>query len=240
MRVLSTLAIRAGLLVVTLPKCAKWLIGDSFLFRSEMCESRSPQGERGRRVRVCRLNFSGTCARMHRRWNAADGGPEEGSLNVQHLAKATQIVTRERSHETLIDHIAQPIRAAKAAERPFAHLEFDRIFPDDVYAAMLHALPVAADYRPMSGRSKGSNRPDGAPTRVKIDLFPEYIRHLPADKRRAWHLVGRALCSRPVQAAFVERLAPGLEARFGKHFAGVDFYPIPILTPDNPGYRLAP
>src|SRR5260370_25209767 len=47
MRVLSTLAIRAGLLVVTLPKCAKWLIGDSFLFRSEMCESRSPQGERG-------------------------------------------------------------------------------------------------------------------------------------------------------------------------------------------------
>src|SRR5712692_922378 len=46
MRVLSTLAIRAGLLVVTLPKCAKWLIGDSFLFRSEMCESRSPQGER--------------------------------------------------------------------------------------------------------------------------------------------------------------------------------------------------
>src|SRR5260370_27153672 len=45
MRVLSTLAIRAGLLVVTLPKCAKWLIGDSFLFRSEMCESRSLRGE---------------------------------------------------------------------------------------------------------------------------------------------------------------------------------------------------
>src|SRR5260370_39353920 len=45
MRVLSTLAIRAGLLVVTLPKCAKWLIGDSFLFRSEMCECRSLVGE---------------------------------------------------------------------------------------------------------------------------------------------------------------------------------------------------
>src|SRR5260370_12179161 len=48
MRVLSTLAIRAGLLVVTLPKCAKWLIGDSFLFRSEMCECRSLVGEGGR------------------------------------------------------------------------------------------------------------------------------------------------------------------------------------------------
>src|SRR5216684_7063521 len=50
MRVLSTLAIRAGLLVVTLPKCAKWLIGDSFLFRSEMCESRSPGGGRSASV----------------------------------------------------------------------------------------------------------------------------------------------------------------------------------------------
>ena len=161
-------------------------------------------------------------------------------MNVQHVAKATQIAERERSHETLIDHIAQRIRAAKAAERPFYHLELDRIFPDDVYAAMLHALPVAADYRPMSGRSKGSDRPDGAPTRVKIDLFPEYIRHLPADKQRVWRVVGHALCSRPVQAAFVERLALGLEARFGKHFAEVGFYPIPILTRDIPGYRITP
>src|SRR5713101_3729588 len=52
MRVLSTLAIRAGLLVVTLPKCAKWLIGDSFLFRSEMCESRSLAGEGAERTLV--------------------------------------------------------------------------------------------------------------------------------------------------------------------------------------------
>src|SRR5712692_4641704 len=54
MRVLSTLAIRAGLLVVTLPKCAKWLIGDSFLFRSEMCESRSLVGEGAELPRAAR------------------------------------------------------------------------------------------------------------------------------------------------------------------------------------------
>src|SRR5260370_14471526 len=63
MRVLSTLAIRAGLRVVTLPRCAKWLIGDSFLFRSEMCESRRLVGEGAelpkavRRVRGPRLSF---------------------------------------------------------------------------------------------------------------------------------------------------------------------------------------
>src|SRR5712692_6103108 len=54
MRVLSTLAIRAGLLVVTLPKCAKRLIGDSFLFRSEMCESRSLVGEGAERTQSAR------------------------------------------------------------------------------------------------------------------------------------------------------------------------------------------
>src|SRR2546423_12741071 len=135
-------------------------------------------------------------------------------LNVQQV-EAARPVERTRSLGSLIDHIAHRVRSARVAERPFHHLEFERVFPDDVYAAMLHALPVAADYRPMSGRSKGSERPDRAPTRVKIDLFPEYIRHLPADKRDVWRLVGRVLTSRPVQAAFVERLAPGAEPRLG-------------------------
>src|ERR671936_3109935 len=154
----------------------------------------------------------------------------EGILNIQQTAKAMQPVERARSLESLIDHIARRVRAARAVERPFFHLEFDGIFPDDVYASILHGLPGGTDYRPMSGRSKGHDRPDGTPTRVKIDLFPEYIRHLPADKRRVWRLMGRALCSRPVQAAFVERLAPGLEARFGAEFGKIGFYPIPILT----------
>lgn len=161
-------------------------------------------------------------------------------MNVHQMATAAQPIEGVHSLESLIDHIAHRVRAAGAVERPFYHLELDRIFPDDAYAAMLHALPVAADYRPMSGRSKGSERPDGAPTRVKIDLFPEYIRHLPKDKRGIWRLVGRALCSRPVQAAFVERLARGLEARFGADFAQTEFYPIPILTRDIPGYRITP
>jgi hypothetical protein len=161
-------------------------------------------------------------------------------LNVQHVAKAAEAIERTPSLERVIDHIASRLMAARAAARPFHHLELDRIFPDDVYAAMLHALPVDADYRRMSGRSKGHDKPDGTPTRVKIDLFPEYIRHLPRDKRRVWSMIGRALRSRPVEAAFAERLAPGLEKRFGTNFAKTGFYPIPILTRDIPGYRITP
>ena len=83
----------------------------------------------------------------------------------------------------LTDFVVDSVQAAHADEAPFYHLRFDRVFPDGFYVEMLHAMPVPEDYRAMSGKSKmGSSRPDGKPTRAKIDLFPEYIRHLPPDK----------------------------------------------------------
>jgi len=164
---------------------------------------------------------------------------EEAVLNIHQAARTTP-VGQAHALERVIEHVASRVSSARAVERPFHHLEFDRIFPDDVYAAMLRALPGNAEYRRMSGRSKGHDKADGTPTRVKIDLFPEYIRHLPAEKRGVWRMIGRVLCSRPVQQAFVKRLAPGLEKRFGKNFTNVGFYPIPILTRDIPGYRITP
>jgi hypothetical protein len=140
----------------------------------------------------------------------------------------------------LIDEIVGNVENARAVERPFYHLEFDRVFPDDVYAAMIDTMPRAQDYRALPGRNGGNLREDGTSTRVKIDLFPEYIRHLPAAKRAVWDLVGNALTSSEVQNAFVEALAPGLERRFGKEFRGVGMYPIPVLTRDIPGYRITP
>jgi hypothetical protein len=158
-------------------------------------------------------------------------------LSVQQAVSAAQPIERSRV-ENLIEHVAGRIAEAPAVERPFRHLALERVFPDEIYAAMLRAMPVAADYRPMSGRSKAIETADGKPARVKIDLFPEYLRHLPADKRSVWGLVGDALCSRQVQTAFAQRLAPGLEKRFGT--ADVGLYPIPILTRDIPGYRITP
>ena len=143
---------------------------------------------------------------------------------------------RRRAAERLASFVAQSVDAARAVEKPFFHLEFDRVFPDDVYAQMLALMPEAADYRPMHGRSKVV----GTPTRVKIDLFPEYIRNLPTEKRALWDVVGRALCSEPVKQAFIRRLAPGLSKRFGAGFARTGMYPIPILTRDIPGYLITP
>jgi hypothetical protein len=135
--------------------------------------------------------------------------------------------------------VAASIDAARVGETPFFHLEFDRVFPDDFYRQMLGQMPVTSDYRPMSGgRRKADRREDGTPTRVKIDLFPEYIRWLPPEKKAVWDIVGAALCSSTVKAAFVRKLAPMLEGRFGPRYAEVGLYPIPILTRDGAGYSI--
>jgi hypothetical protein len=142
--------------------------------------------------------------------------------------------------EHLRNFIATSIDAARTSDAPFLHLVLDRVFPHDIYALMLANMPEASDYRPMHGRSKGHDLADGTHTRVKIDLFPEYIRHLPPQKRAVWDVVGRALCSRPVRDAFVRRLAPALARRFGSGYATVGMYPIPVLTRDIPGYLITP
>ncbi|MFL6520351.1 MAG: hypothetical protein ACJ8NS_09050 [Chthoniobacterales bacterium] len=136
--------------------------------------------------------------------------------------------------------IAAAVRAAQAGEDPFEHIVLRNVFPDDLYAAMLSAMPVSSYYRPISGRGKVRNLIDGVHTRVKVDLFPEYIRGLQPEQRAVWNLVGQALCSAELKNAFVERLGPGLERRFGPDFAKARLYPIPILTRDVPGYFITP
>jgi hypothetical protein len=135
--------------------------------------------------------------------------------------------------------VAQAVDQAQGSEAPFLHLVLSHVFPDDIYARMLETMPEYDDYRPMHGRSRHKDG-KGASTRVKIDLFPEYVRQLPAEKRAIWDIVGRALCSPPVKQAFIRRLAPALERRFGADYAGTGFFPIPILTRDIPGYRIKP
>ena len=146
---------------------------------------------------------------------------------------------RRREVESLSNFVAQSIDDARLVEEPFLHLEFDRVFPDDLYDRILALMPQSTDYRPMHGRSKRRN-PAGVHTRVKIDLFPEYIRHLPPEKRVLWSVVGRALRSDKVLNALRRRLAPALEKRHGAGFDAVGMFPIPVLTRDIPGYSIAP
>jgi hypothetical protein len=149
-------------------------------------------------------------------------------------------MSRRAEADKLSKFVVGSIEAARASDAPFYHLHFDKVFPDDVYAAMLRDMPDSRDYRALPGRHNENILDDGSATRVKIDLFPEYTRHLPPAKRDVWDLVGRALCSNEVKAAFMRRLAPGLERRFGTSYADVGMFPIPVLTRDVPKYRITP
>lgn len=143
------------------------------------------------------------------------------------------------SLEALIEFVVNSVQRGSTDTAPFHHLQFQRVFPEDFYTAMLQAMPAANDYRAMSGKTKmASSRSDGKPTRAKIDLFPEYLRHLSPAKRALWEIVGGALRSKELGDVLIERLAPGLERRFGANYGRVRMYPVPILTRDIPGYRV--
>jgi len=163
-------------------------------------------------------------------------------LRDEMMDQSTQLRpgNRKIAVDRLRDFVVTSVDAALSSEAPFTHLVLDRVFPDDVYAAMLANMPEASDYRPMHGRAKGHDLADGTHTRVKIDVFPEYIRNLPPQKRAVWDVVGRALCSPEVRQAFVRRLAPALARRFGPGYSKVGMFPIPVLTRDIPGYLITP
>ena len=58
---------------------------------------------------------------------------------------------RRLAAERLRDFIATSVDSAPASDTPFYHLVLERVFPDDVYDAMLANMPDATDYRPMVG-----------------------------------------------------------------------------------------
>jgi hypothetical protein len=137
-----------------------------------------------------------------------------------------------------IEHVVGAIDAAVERREPFHYLQFSGVFPADVYAAMLESMPEMGDYGAMSGRASLARTPQGDSARTKIDLFPECMNHLPEEKTTVWARVGEALRSSQVREAFVRRLAPGLERRFGPRYGSVKLYPIPTLMRDVPGYRI--
>jgi hypothetical protein len=144
---------------------------------------------------------------------------------------------QDRLH-ALQSSVVQSIDSAREVTTPFFHLELDHVFPDDLYAQMTSSMPEAKDFRALRGRNNVNITKDGYSTRVKMDLFPEFIRYLPEEKQDVWRLVGAVLCSSKVEAAFVSRLAPMLERRFGPRFRQVGLYPIPMLTRDIVGYNI--
>jgi hypothetical protein len=71
---------------------------------------------------------------------------------------------RKLASDRLGDFIVAAVDAAIPSDAPFHHLVLNRVFPEDIYAAILANMPDGSDYRPMHGRSKGHDLADGTHT----------------------------------------------------------------------------
>ena len=134
----------------------------------------------------------------------------------------------------------QLVAAADRAElrhKPFDHVYMEHVLDPESYAALLAAMPDRRFYHDL--RHRDAVREDGTSTRLRMYLYPELLWRLPAEQRRVWLPVARALCSRELEDAFKRKFRAALEERFGKPVAKVGLYPVPILLRDLPGYKIS-
>ena len=133
----------------------------------------------------------------------------------------------------------QMIAAVDAAElrhAPFDHIYMQPVLNAPSYAELLREMPERRFYRELKHRD--ALRKDGTSTRLRMYLFPELLKKLPENHKRAWLPVARALRSKSLELAFKRKFRTALEERFGKKVEKIGLFPIPILLRDQPGYRI--
>jgi hypothetical protein len=128
------------------------------------------------------------------------------------------------------------VERSELRHQPFDHIYMEQVLDPDSYAALLAAMPDRRFYHDL--RHRDALREDGSSTRLRMYLYPELLWRLPAEQRRIWLPVARALCSKALENAFKDKFRETLEQRFGKPVEKVGLYPIPILLRDQPGYRI--
>jgi len=148
-----------------------------------------------------------------------------------------QIVQRQSLIENSVEAaFVTAVDRSPLRHKPFDHIYMDHVLDAPAYAALLAGMPDRRFYHELL--HKDAMRADGSSTRLRMYLYPELVRQLPAEQRRVWMPVARALCSEQLQDAFKRKFRGALEERFGKPIERLGLYPVPILLRDEPGYRI--
>ncbi len=132
--------------------------------------------------------------------------------------------------------LVDAVERTEVRHKPFDHIYFEGVLDAASYEVLLEAMPDRGFYHDLKHRD--AVRKDGSSTRLRMYLYPELLRRLPAHQKRIWLPIARALCSRALEMAFKRKFRTALEARFGKPVERLGVYPIPILLRDQPGYRI--
>jgi hypothetical protein len=137
--------------------------------------------------------------------------------------------------------LAQPsvitrIDEATLETQPFDHIYLRDLFPQSLYRELLRNFPERRFFHELD--HEDARRADGSSTRLRFYLYPEQLWSLPAEQRRLWRPLSQLLMSKELQEAFKRKFRKALEARFDRGIDQLDFYPVPILVCDLPGYRI--
>ena len=131
---------------------------------------------------------------------------------------------------------ADAVERSALRHDPFDHIYFESVLDPESYQALLSAMPDRRFYHELWHQD--ALRSDGSSTRLRLYLYPELLRKLPAEQRRVWMPIAQALCSARLQNSFKLKFRAALEQRFGKPVEEIGLYPIPTLLRDQPGYRI--
>jgi len=137
--------------------------------------------------------------------------------------------------DALLSHVLERVAAAPLRSEPFAHLYFERIFPEGFYDALLRHLPDPSLYEPLF--HKDALRPDGSTTRSTFTLDEASIARVPVESRETLRRCATAFASDDLRDAILGRYASVMRARFGP--GGVPPLEATVkLQRDLPGYRI--
>lgn len=148
-----------------------------------------------------------------------------------------EAAVRLASDESIEQQLVAAVGRAELRTKPFDHVFMEGILSPESYRTLLASMPDQRFYHFLKHRD--ALRPDGTSTRLRLYLYPEIVARLPAELRRIWAPVARALCSKELELAFKRKFREALEERFKKPAEKVGLYPIPILLRDQPGYRIS-
>lgn len=128
------------------------------------------------------------------------------------------------------------IEGAALERHPFDHVCLRDLFPADFYRQLLESVPTPAHFHEV--RHRDALRADGSSTRLQRYLYPEQVWRLPPAVRARWLPLARLLMSDGLQQAFKQKFRRALEARFDGSIERLNFYPVPTIVRDLPGYRI--
>lgn len=152
-------------------------------------------------------------------------------MNVQTAVKDRTVGARSMEQQ-----LVAAVDRSELRHTPFDHVYMEHVLDPASFEALLADMPDRRFYHDLM--HKDAVRKDGSSTRLRMYLYPELVKRLPADQKRVWLPIARALCSPALEQAFKRKFRAALEERFGKPAEKIGLYPVPILLRDQPGYRI--